>query len=173
MIHRIAITGPESTGKSTLAAALAAHYDTLWVPEYAREYLQTLRRPYQYSDLGAIARGQLKREALSEAKAKRFLFCDTELIVVKIWSQFKFHQCDPWILSNPQTHSYSPHPLTHNHLPRENDPPPISRPRRRTLLDLFYTELTVRNLPFVVISGHLEERLKRAVRALQACFGLP
>ena len=79
MIRKIAITGPESTGKSMLAAQLAAHYHTVWVPEYAREYLALLGKPYEEEDIVVIAQGQLLSEETQLKNAGHFLFCDTEL----------------------------------------------------------------------------------------------
>jgi len=90
LIKKIAITGPESTGKSELAKKLAKHYNTVWVPEFSREYIDNINRPYDYDDIIEIAKGQLNREKEAEKKANKFLFCDTELIVAKIWSEFKY-----------------------------------------------------------------------------------
>jgi NadR type nicotinamide-nucleotide adenylyltransferase len=170
MIHRIAITGPESSGKTTLAEALAAYYGTRWVPEYAREYLAALGRPYRFEDIGAIARGQLQREDRTAPWAERFLFCDTEPIVAKIWSEFKFRRCDPWILAALENRPYALYLLTDIDLPWEDDPLREHPTRRAPLFDLYYRELVARRLPFEVISGSRRARLRRAVRALEARF---
>ena len=98
LVKKIAIVGPESTGKSTLAEGLAKHYQTVWVPEYARGYLNKLGRGYDQSDLIKIAQGQLGLEDECVNDAKRFLFCDTNLVVIKIWSDFKYGNCAPEIL---------------------------------------------------------------------------
>ncbi|MCD4681228.1 MAG: ATP-binding protein, partial [Bacteroidales bacterium] len=87
MIKRIAITGPESTGKSQLAKKLAEHYNTVWVPEFAREYLNIINRPYGQADILDIAKGQVESEDRLANFAKKILFCDTEAIVTKIWSE--------------------------------------------------------------------------------------
>jgi NadR type nicotinamide-nucleotide adenylyltransferase len=173
MIHRIAITGPESSGKTTLAEALAAYYGTLWVPEYAREYLAALGRPYRFEDIGAIARGQLQREDRYAPWAKRFLFSDTEPIVAKIWSEFKFRRCDPWILTAIESRPYALYLLTDIDLPWEDDPLREHPTQRAPLFDLYYRELVARNLPFEVISGSRDNRLRKALGAIEARFGPP
>jgi nicotinamide riboside kinase len=81
MVKRIAITGPESTGKSQLAEKLAEYYQTLWVAEYAREYLEKINRPYNYNDVLEIAKAQLDEENKAAKKANKILFCDTDFTV--------------------------------------------------------------------------------------------
>jgi NadR type nicotinamide-nucleotide adenylyltransferase len=170
MIQRIAITGPECSGKTSLAEALAVHYGTLWVPEYAREYLAALGRPYRFEDIGAIARGQLQREIRAAHRAKRFLFCDTEPIVAKIWSEVTFQRCDPWILAALANRPYALYLLTDIDLPWEDDPLREHPTRRKTLFRRYHRELIARRLPFEVISGSRGARLRRAVRALETRF---
>ncbi|MDZ4204056.1 MAG: ATP-binding protein, partial [Bacteroidales bacterium] len=80
-MNRIAITGPESTGKSQLVAQLAAYYGTHWVPEYAREYLNGLNRPYHYADILQIARKQFALMCTAASQSGNLVFFDTELIV--------------------------------------------------------------------------------------------
>ncbi|MCK4569489.1 MAG: ATP-binding protein, partial [Bacteroidales bacterium] len=98
LTYRIAITGPESTGKSELAEQLAKHFNTVWVPEYSREYLRELSRSYGYDDILSIAKGQFEGEERMATKASGLLFCDTDFIVNKIWCIDKFGKCHPWIL---------------------------------------------------------------------------
>ena len=98
-VIRVAIVGPECTGKTDLARFLANQYHTAWVPEFARAYLETLNRPYTKEDLTTIATGQLSVENSIAQQANRIVFCDTNLLVVKIWSEFKYGSCAPEINS--------------------------------------------------------------------------
>jgi len=100
LLKRIAITGPESTGKSCLCLQLAKHFNTYCVEEYARKYIDDLKRPYNLDDIIKIAKCQLSNENKLAEKANELLFCDTELIVTKIWSEHKFSVCLQWILDN-------------------------------------------------------------------------
>src|SRR4051812_24372714 len=97
-VKQIVIIGPESTGKSTLSESLAKHYDTVWCPEYAREYLMKHGMGYRYEDLLTIAKGQIAAEDALAAQARNgMLFVDTDMYVVKVWSEFVFGKCDEWI----------------------------------------------------------------------------
>jgi nicotinamide riboside kinase len=78
-LNRILILGPESTGKSTLAEDLAKHFREPWVPEFAREYLEKIDRPYRFEDLAEMGKGQIQFEDLQAEKARKYLFCDTDL----------------------------------------------------------------------------------------------
>src|SRR5689334_22401456 len=89
-VKRIAITGPESTGKTTLCMQLATHYKTVWVPEYSREYMEKLGRPYTYEDVVHCTRGQMETEDTLIKKANHFLFSDNELINYKVWFEDVF-----------------------------------------------------------------------------------
>jgi len=166
-IIRIGITGPESTGKSVLAEQLAMHYRTSWVPEYSREYLEKIGRPYELEDILEIAKGQLQKEEEQSRSANRFLFCDTELIVTKIWSEVKYQHCDPWILKNIDIHRYPLYLLCDIDLPWEYDPLREHPERRSFLFDLYLKELSRRNFPFAVINGMGEDRLKNAIHIIE------
>ncbi|HXH19021.1 MAG TPA: ATP-binding protein, partial [Chitinophagales bacterium] len=89
-MKKIVIVGPESSGKTFLAEKLAAHFQCLWVPEYAREYLEKLNKPYTKEDVEKIAEGQLRLEDETAAKSKSLLICDTNLLVIKIWMDHKY-----------------------------------------------------------------------------------
>ncbi len=82
LIIKITIIGPESTGKTTLTQQLAHHYQTSWVREYARSYIENLNRPYEESDLVEMAKGQIEAERQAAKKARKYLFCDTDLRVI-------------------------------------------------------------------------------------------
>ncbi|HEX9650465.1 MAG TPA: ATP-binding protein [Cyclobacteriaceae bacterium] len=166
--RRVVVIGPESTGKSTLAASLATHYETIWVPEYAREFIDRLNREYVEKDLLDIAKGQIASEVNLESKAKRILICDTNLIVLKIWSEYKYGACNPEILKLINKRTYDLYLLTSVDVPWSDDP----QREHPHLRDFFYTayknELIARNLPYVEISGEFYERKKRAIEAIDS-----
>jgi NadR type nicotinamide-nucleotide adenylyltransferase len=170
MIRRIAITGPESTGKSMLSEQLARHYQTVWVPEYAREYLEHLGKPYMEDDILSIARGQLSHEAAMLDKASGYLFCDTELVVTKIWSEVKYRKCDPWILEAIENHRYDLYLLCDIDLPWEYDPLREHPDQRQFLFDLYFNELKRREFPFEVVRGSGPDRLAHAVGIIENYF---
>jgi NadR type nicotinamide-nucleotide adenylyltransferase len=163
---KIAITGPESTGKSMLAERLAAHYKTLWVPEFARGFIENLNRPYTEEDILTIARGQITHEQELAAQASGYLFCDTELIVTKIWSEFKYGRCHPWILDQIKSNRYYMYLLCDIDLPWIEDPQREHPHKRKELFGLYFRELTRRKFPFRVISGIGISRLENAIRAI-------
>jgi NadR type nicotinamide-nucleotide adenylyltransferase len=163
-IRRIAITGPESTGKSMLAEQLAGYFHTAWVPEYAREYIDKLDRPYSEEDILKIAKGQLEREKQQAAASDGILFCDTELIVTKIWSEVKYGRCNPWILEQIEKHTYDLYLLCYIDIPWETDPQREHPHMRERLFTLYYEEMLERRYPFEVIKGLGDERMQNAIR---------
>jgi NadR type nicotinamide-nucleotide adenylyltransferase len=162
-ILKIAITGPESTGKSVLAEQLANHFKTCWVPEFARSYIESLNRPYEEEDILAIAKGQLFQEQQQLQKANKFLFCDTELIVTKVWSEVKYGTCHPWILDNIEFNTYHLYLLCDIDLPWVEDPQREHPHYRKELFKMYLQELTVRNASFRIVSGIGDIRLRRAI----------
>lgn len=166
MIRTIAITGPESTGKSILAAGLARHYKTVWVPEFAREYLESLGRTYREDDIFQIARGQLESEKSLRPAARDFLFCDTELLVIKIWSMVKYGRCHPWILKKLENHGYDLYLLCDIDLPWQYDPLREHPESRQFLFDFYTRELNAAGLPYAVVSGSGPGRLINAVKII-------
>jgi NadR type nicotinamide-nucleotide adenylyltransferase len=169
-IVRIAITGPESTGKSALSERLASYYNTEWVPEYSREYLNELDRDYNYDDILNIAKGQLKKEKELIPKAKRFLFCDTEAIVTKIWCDIKYGICHDWILDQIKLNPYDLYLLCNIDLPWEDDPLREHPDKRTYLLNKYSEELKERDLPFHMISGLGDSRLQEAIKIIDKSF---
>ena len=96
-IFKIAVVGAESTGKTTLCRELAEHYNDLWLPEYARTYVENLGHPYNWEDVIHIAEEQCRLEKEYEKKAKKMLFLDTDLIITKVWFQHVWKSCPDWI----------------------------------------------------------------------------
>ena len=167
---RISITGPESTGKSWLAEKLATHFRTNWVPEVARGYLNKLGRPYQYEDIVLIAKEQLKAEDLLASTTTGLLFCDTDLLVTRVWSLYKYGKCDPWITEKCKEHRYGLYLLCNTDLPWKADPL-REHPMVREELFRFYMEsLGELEVNYSVISGSGPERLKNAISAVEKSF---
>ena len=170
MSKRILILGPESTGKSTLAEKLAQHYAEPWVPEVAREYLENLDRPYTYEDLLSIGKRQLDLEDELAATAKQFLFCDTDLRVIQVWSQHRFGKVDPWVLKEIARRTYDLILLCAPDLPWQEDPL-REHPELEMRQHFFekYLEITKQSgFPFQIISGDAEARLTSSVEAIRS-----
>jgi NadR type nicotinamide-nucleotide adenylyltransferase len=166
MLKKIAITGPESTGKSTLSKQLANHYNTVWIEEYAREYIDQLNRPYTEQDILTIAKKQKEIEEQKSKETNTLLFSDTELIVTKIWSEVKYQSCDQWILNNIEKQNYFLYLLCDIDLSWKYDPQREHPNLRSHLFDLYKKELQKRKLNFEIISGNKEERLQNAIHII-------
>ncbi|MGI4760744.1 MAG: AAA family ATPase [Janthinobacterium lividum] len=172
-MHRISLTGPESAGKSTLAAQLAAHYGTRFVPEYARHYLEANGAGYALADLEAIAHGQLAAEDAAASLASHLLFCDTDLLVLKIWAENAFGACPAWVLAALASPRYALTLLLAPDLPWTPDPlrEHPDPAQRWQFYALYRAELLARGWPFVEIKGLATERLAQAVAAIDALVG--
>lgn len=171
-IKKVVVIGPESTGKSTLSSALAEHYETAWVPEYARKYINELDRPYQSHDLLEIARGQLVSENKQAQKASDILICDTNLIVIKIWSEFKFGFCHEEILKEISKREYDLYLLMDIDVPWEDDPQRENPGRRDFFYDLYKSTLESLDVPFIEISGEWQKRRNDAITAINRLLNL-
>lgn len=161
-IIRIAITGPESTGKSTIARQLADHYKTEWVPEFARKFIDQLKRPYNQKDLLKIAQRQISQENQLSLNANRYLFCDTDLTVIKIWSTHKFGKVDPSIISSYNKVKYDLYLLMDIDLPWVFDQQREHPEKRKFFFDWFENELQKRDANYKVIRGTYKERFDSA-----------
>ena len=165
-IKKVVIIGPECTGKSELSEHLAGHFNTVWVREYAREYLDSLGRPYGPGDLLHIAQGQVALEEQMIPKAQRVLFCDTDLYVIKIWSYFKYGYCDQWILDAIGRRTYDLYLLTYIDIPWIRDPLREHPDQRETLYSLYLQEMQHQAVPFLEIKGSRQTRQKLAIAAV-------
>lgn len=170
-IKKIVIIGPESTGKSTLCQNLATHYNTLWVPEYAREFLEKNGPEYNYEDLLTIAKGQIDSEekishhssAISHQPST--IIIDTDMYVMKVWAEFVFNKCHNWILNRIAERKYDLYLLCDVDLPWFEDPL-REYPDKiiREKLYLFYKDLMVnQSVPWCNISGDYGERFEKSV----------
>jgi NadR type nicotinamide-nucleotide adenylyltransferase len=165
-LFKVAITGPESTGKSTLAQQLAGHYQDIWVPEFARTYLAGLSRPYLAADVEQIAHGQLALYQQARAQASRFVFADTDLLVIKIWMLHAYGICPEWILQALGHQEFDLYLLMQVDLPWEEDPQREHPHLRPFFYNWYKRELQAYGFPFVEISGSQLERRQNAIQAI-------
>lgn len=189
MIKKVVVLGPESTGKSTLCAELADHYQTNWVKEYAREYLLENGTNYTFDNLLDIAKGQLKLEEAGIAEAERIIapvkkkpediipasaenkqliFIDTNMYVLKVWCEFVFGKCHNWILNQVVERKYDLYLLCDIDLPWVKDElreyPDL--PTRHQLYHHYKDIMVNQSVPWANISGLDGDRLKNAIDAI-------
>jgi len=161
-IIKVAIIGPESTGKSELCRQLAKEYNTIFVPEFARNYLTNLGRPYTYEDVIYIGEQQMLLEKEHEKRANKILFCDTNLITIKIWLQVVFNKVPFYLDVLIDKNKYDKTLLLDIDLPWQDDPLREHPNRRNEILDLHVNELKLSKTEFALISGKGIERLQNA-----------
>jgi NadR type nicotinamide-nucleotide adenylyltransferase len=167
-IKWVVISGPESTGKTELAKDLANRSGTIWVPEYAREYIENLNRPYTYTDIEQIARCQETQEKTYGSKlAKGLLFFDTWFIITKVWFEQVFGHCPEWIITHIQSAKIELFLVCNTDLPwvadnvREN-----GGERREQLFQLYCKEISSFGFKYEIITGIGKERVDNAFKAL-------
>jgi NadR type nicotinamide-nucleotide adenylyltransferase len=165
-IIKIAVVGPESTGKSTMAAYLAGYYHTVWVPEYARGYCEKLTAPATIEDEVNMFRGQITLEKEILPQANGILICDTTFITVKIWSDAFFGYTPQEVLDELPLHPYDLYLLLDIDLPWQDDPLRDFPNQREYFMDVWHRELQALNARYVTISGNGHLRYERAVAAI-------
>ena len=180
MLKKIVILGPECTGKSTLCELLAKQYDTLWCPEFAREYLLENGTDYSFNDLLVIAKGQVEAEdkysarmaglPLSHNKSPAPLFIDTDMYVMKVWCEFVFGKCHRFILDEIVNRRYDLYLLCNVDLPWVKDKlreyPDLEK--RQQLYKIYKDILINQPVPWVDISGPYDTRLATAIAAIDS-----
>jgi nicotinamide riboside kinase len=169
-IIKIALFGPECTGKTTLAKQLAAHYETEWVPEYARTYLQQKWNDNQEvctaEDMMPIAYGQLALENEKVSLANKYLFCDTNLLVTQAFSEIYYGFSDSRLSNAAAAHEYDLFFLTDIDVPWEKDDLRDAPDKRDVLFTAFKKILISSGKPFFVLSGSKEARFAMAKNIL-------
>lgn len=175
-MKRIVIIGPESTGKSTLCRQLAAHYQTAWCPEFAREYLLEKGLPYTYKDLNNIACGQIKLEQTKAPEAKNNVyFIDTDMYVMKVWYEVAFGACPTWILKTIAKTHCDLYLLCNIDLPWIKDElreyPDLAV--RQKLAKMYRDIMINSGVPWAEISGANGQRLQMAINSIDAASPTP
>ncbi|AUC13952.1 nicotinate-nucleotide adenylyltransferase [Tenacibaculum sp. SZ-18] len=169
---KVVLFGPESTGKTTLSRQLARHYNTVWAPEYAREYLQykwnNERKTCEKSDLIPIAIGQMDLENSLAKKANKLLICDTDLLETKVYSEeyyggFVNPLLDEFAIKN----TYDIYFLTYIDTPWEEDDLRDRPEQREKMFNAFKNALEKYNRPYVLLKGDKETRLKKATQIIE------
>lgn len=166
------ITGPESTGKTTLSEDLAMKTGGLLVPEYARSFIEKLNRPYGYQDVEYIAREQIKLRNEYSSNTSDWIFFDTDLIITKVWFEEVYGNVPDWLESEIQKNKVdlyllcSTEPSWVQDSVREN-----GGERRLYLFKRYEEELKRYNFPFYIVRGLGEQRFRNALKGIHLCFG--
>ena len=166
---KIVLFGPESTGKTTISRQLAKYYNSIWVPEYAREYLQDKwnneRKTCEPKDLLPIAIGQIKLENELSKKTDSVLICDTDLLETKVYSEAYYQgSCDPILDKYAKNNIYDLYFLTYIDTPWEADDLRDKPDERERMFKAFESALKNHNKPYVLLKGNEKERLQLAVK---------
>jgi NadR type nicotinamide-nucleotide adenylyltransferase len=164
--QKIAVVGPESTGKSTMSAFLAKHYHTTWVPEYAREYCEKLTEAPTWQDEINMFHGQIALEKELLPSANGILICDTTFITVKIWSDHIFGSSPQVVIDELPKHPYDLYLLLDIDLPWQEDPLRDFPTLREHFMDIWHKELNDLNANYVVINGAGQDRYASAIAAI-------
>lgn len=164
---KIAVVGPESTGKSTIAQAVAQHFDTVCVPEYAREYCKNLHNEYTLQDEVNMYYGQIALENTLIPLAKNnLLICDTTIMTIKIWCDYLFGDTPQDVKDEINNRHYDLYLLMDIDLPWEEDPLRDFPEHREHFMGVWESELKSLKANCIIISGLGDERLKNALEAI-------
>ncbi len=162
---KVAIVGPESSGKSTVSQDLAKHYQTLWVPEYSRFYCENLNRDCTLQDELNMFHGQLALETAVESITKKnILICDTTILTVKIWCDELFEETPALVIDQLKSHPYDFYILLKNDLPWQDDPLRNFKGRGDYFMNVWRKELKVLNACYQEVGG-LADRTTNAIKA--------
>ena len=160
---RIAVIGPESTGKTSLCKALAVHYNTISIPEFSRIYIENLKKKYNEEDVLYCIAKQFEQEVIFLKKAKS--------IMGKVWMEDVFSYCPPWVEKLITEHPYDLYLLTSCDIPYEHDPVRENPLRREFFFEWYKRELITRNLNYGIVSGKNSERLIKAINIIETNLG--
>jgi len=160
---KFAFTGPESSGKTTLSKAIAEKIQANYYPEFSREYLNKRNGTYTKKDLDKIALGQF--EFITQIDKKNQVY-DTEMLVIQIWSEFKYHSCSELILNLVQQQQIDHYFLCSPDIPYEEDPLRECPEHRDELFDIYLNKLKTYKVPFSIIKGTPSERIEKTLEII-------
>lgn len=164
---RIVITGPESTGKTTLAVQLAEHFNGVFIPEFAREYVEQLSGHYTFEDVEMIARKQVMQYLETVSNSGSMFFFDTWLIITKVWFQWVYGRVPVWLDAEIARHPVDLYLLCQPDLPWEADPVRENGGENRLkLYDEYKSQLKQYDFKYVEIGGIGDARLQSAIAAI-------
>lgn len=172
---RVCVVGAESSGTTTMAEALASHYNTVWAPEYGREYsVEKLGRPdrdtWCTEEFVHIATEQCRREDRAARLANRLLVCDTDAFATGIWHRRYMGSRSPQVEAIAAARRYDLYLLTDVDIPFVQDGTRDGEHIRRWMHDLFEAELRTQCRPYLMLSGPHRKRLQTAIQAVDALF---
>jgi NadR type nicotinamide-nucleotide adenylyltransferase len=170
-VIKVVLFGPESTGKTTLSGQLARHYNTVWAPEFAREYLQKKwnneRKTCENSDILPIAAGQMEIENRLAKKADKVLICDTDLLETKVYSEEYYGGfVDPKLDKSAINNTYDLYFLTYIDTPWQEDDLRDRPELRIEMFNAFENALKKYHRPYILLQGSKETRLNTAIKAI-------
>ena len=166
MIKKIAVIGPESSGKTTLSQQLSEHFNEPMAVEFARQYLNSLNRSYTLNDLIEITKGQIAREEEALEQANKMIICDTEMMVMYLWALEKFGKCPPYIEEQSQARKYDWYLLCRPDIPWEYDPMRENPDRGDYFFNKFESLLRSKKANYTIIEGSREERFQKSVETV-------
>ena len=169
---RIAITGPESTGKTELSKSLSNHYKAVWIPEFARDYINKLNSNYTYNDVVIIAKRQIEQYKQSQTQSK-FIFFDTWLIITKIWFKEVYGKHPNWLDESLREYPIDLFLVCNTDIEWVFDSVRENEDSRDYLLHQYIKEIENLNIPYRLISGKDDKRRQNAIEAIEAFLLTP
>lgn len=165
---KIAVIGPESTGKTELCKALASHYRCKWEPELAREFVENLDREYTFDDVVEIARLQIEQEKKHEQADDELVFFDTDLIITKVWLDYKYGTVPVFVQERLESRFIDFYLLTEPDLPWVYDPVREHGDDREFFFNWYENEVKLLGTPYAKVNGVGDARVQNAIKATEA-----
>ena len=162
---KVIVTGPESSGKTTLCKQLSEQFKILFTEEFSRKYIDNLDREYLQEDLVIIAKEQLENEQLTRSN-KQLSLHDTDLITLKIWSEYKYGNCNDWITSQIEQQKQEKrfYFLCSPDIPWESDPQRENPHNRDELFEIYKVELEQLGHNYFILEG--QKRLENSIKKI-------
>jgi len=171
ILKKVAIIGPECTGKTTISEQLANYFKTIWIPEFAREYIQNLNRAYNYEDVEFIGRKQIEQLNATYDLTNKFIFFDTDLIITKVWFQVVYNKIPNWIDDAIMASNIDLYLLCNIDLPWITDKVRENGGEMREKLFLMYkNEIEAFKIPYFIVKGEEKLRTENAINFIENYF---